>query len=272
MRIEKSLEMLKDYANNYAVPHDEEFIEFANNLNNFANNYKNKFNINDPQIFINLIKDSIDFKDEHSIKMGLSSISLIEECYQKDFVDYPRFHNNFREYSLNAKLKIEQQLEDELIKTLQETAIYNETVQNKKQEIIKLKELDSDFKEPEIINLKNNNAPNVSQMLNFIKDKSQIHYPFSSDDTFNNKFFMKDLNKELRKINTQEIQKMIDLLKQKNEQLRQEIKELDEQKINLVKELKKELIDNQKLSVLNEINQQEITTNDNQKQYKKVKK
>ena len=94
-------------------------------------------------------------------------------------------------------------------------------------------------------------------MLSFIKDKENTQFPFSKEETLNNKFFMLDFNKQLKRMSVQEIQKLIDNIKAKNEALRKEIEEIDEQKINLMKELKGELIDNQKLSTLNEINQKD---------------
>ena len=66
-------------------------------------------------------------------------------------------------------------------------------------------------------------------MLSFIKDKENTQFPFSKEETLNNKFFMLDFNKQLKRMSVQEIQKLIDNIKAKNEALRKEIEEIDEQ-------------------------------------------
>lgn len=270
MLIEKAVALLNEFAESKK---DDEFKEFANNLALFTLKYKNEHNINDIKVFVDLVKQNTNDKDKEQLKRAISSISLAEECIQNGFVDYEKFYINFREYKIDIASMQENidaeilesntdkdTISNELLESLQDLATLSEDSQSKKQEIKKLQEVkeDNDFYIPKDEKITNSiHSPSVSEMLSFIKDKENTQFPFSKEETLNNKFFMLDFNKQLKRMSVQEIQKLIDNIKAKNEALRKEIEKLDEQKINLMKELKGELIDNQKLSTLNEINQKD---------------
>ncbi|SQC36442.1 Uncharacterised protein [Helicobacter fennelliae] len=274
MLIEKAIVLLNEFAE---TKKDEDFKEFAQNLTFFVLKYKNEHNINDIKTFIDLMKQNTDDKNKEQLKRAISSISLAEECIQNGFVDYEKFYKNFKEYKLEDSFVQEESnlqsnkefletntnkediVSKELLTSLQDLTLLSEDSQNKKQEVQRLQNLkeEEDFYKPEIAEKKQTYSPSVNAMLGFIKDKDQIHFPFAKEETLNSKFFMLCFNKELKRMGVQEIQKLIDSIKAKNEALRKEIEELDEQKINLMKELKEELIDNQKLSTLNEINQKD---------------
>ena len=96
---------------------------------------------------------------------------------------------------------------------------------------------------------------NVQSMLYFIRDKEQINFPFAKKDTLDNIGFKKRFFKELKSLPPQEIQKLIDEVRAKNQALRAEIADLDNKKASLMKDLQSELIDNYKLSEFKEINE-----------------
>lgn len=273
MLIEKAITLLNEFAESKK---DNEFKEFAKNLALFILKYKNEYDINDMKVFANLIKQNTDDEDREQLKRAISSISLAEECIQNGFVDYEKFYINFREYMTNVFLTQESIDKDilesnadkdnttnELLESLQDLIVLSEDYQNKKRKIKKLQEVkeNNDFYIPKDEKATNSiHSPSTNEMLSFIKDKEKIHFPFSKEETLDNKFFMLEFNQELKRMSSQEIQKLVDNIRAKNEALRQEIKEIDEQKTNLMKELKKGLIDNQKLSTLNEINQKDAVS------------
>ena len=227
MLIEKAVALLNEFAESKK---DDEFKEFANNLALFTLKYKNEHNINDIKVFVDLVKQNTNDKDKEQLKRAISSISLAEECIQNGFVDYEKFYINFREYKIDIA-SMQENIDAEIL----ESNTDKDTISNELLE-----------------SLQDLATPSVSEMLSFIKDKENTQFPFSKEETLNNKFFMLDFNKQLKRMSVQEIQKLIDNIKAKNEALRKEIEEIDEQKINLMKELKGELIDQQKIGIDNE--------------------
>ena len=88
------------------------------------------------------------------------------------------------------------------------------------------------------------------EMLNFINDSTQIQFPFSAQKTINDKKFLTEFHKELKGKSTQELQKLIDNMRAKNDALRQEIAELNDKKRKLLETLKNEVNISNKLTAV----------------------
>ncbi|RDU61485.1 hypothetical protein [Helicobacter sp. MIT 14-3879] len=304
MLIEKSIVLLKEFARQ---KEDKEFIEFASNLSLFLEKHKQTYNVNDFHIFVNLVEKNTNQSDEMALKTAISSISLAKECTQNGFVDYEKFYNNFKDYMIGKEARVKDNeiifIEDNQISKPNQESLINELNNSKNlndanlqtnlfiQELEKLVDLskDSQNKTLEIQKIKelqndefyfsntqeeraNQEQPNFDELISFIHDKEQIHYPFSKEATLNNHSFMSNLYANLKKLSHQQIQKLVDELRAKNEALRNEIQALDTQKINITKELKEELTKNYKLTTLQEIDEkntlEKISTDKKDKGFK----
>ena len=156
----------------------------------------------------------------------------------------------------NNKEQLIENVENELKELENLTQEKNE----KKVEIARLEQLknDEEFFNPNDFKKeieKEFQKANVQSMLDFIRDKEQINFPFVKKDTLDNIGFKKSFFKELKSLSPQEIQKLIDEVRAKNQALRTEIADLDNKKASLMKDLQSELIDNYKLSEFKEINE-----------------
>lgn len=156
----------------------------------------------------------------------------------------------------NNKEQLIENVENELKELENLTQEKNE----KKVEIARLEQLknDEEFFNPNDFKKeieKEFQKANVQSMLDFIRDKEQINFPFAKKDTLDNIRFKKSFFKELKSLPPQEIQKLIDEVRAKNQALRAEIADLDNKKASLMKDLQSELIDNYKLSEFKEINE-----------------
>lgn len=156
----------------------------------------------------------------------------------------------------NNKEQLIENVENELKELENLTQEKNE----KKVEIARLEQLknDEEFFNPNDFKKeieKEFQKANVQSMLDFIRDKEQINFPFAKKDTLDNIGFKKSFFKELKSLPPQEIQKLIDEVRAKNQALRTEIADLDNKKASLMKDLQSELIDNYKLSEFKEINE-----------------
>ena len=156
----------------------------------------------------------------------------------------------------NNKEQLIENVENELKELENLTQEKNE----KKVEITRLEQLknDEEFFNPNDFKKeieKEFQKANVQSMLDFIRDKEQINFPFAKKDTLDNIRFKKSFFKELKSLPPQEIQKLIDEVRAKNQALRTEIADLDNKKASLMKDLQSELIDNYKLSEFKEINE-----------------
>lgn len=278
MLIEKGIELLKEFAHN---KENEEFREFANHLHLFAQKHKTEYNINNFETFVSLIDKQTDRNDEARLKMAFSSIYIAQECVENGFVDYEKFYESFISKQTNKKVaemvvenrnlqgysvqnqedqeEIESEQPEELIRELESSLSLSQQVDEEKLEISKLKALKSvdEFYNPQDKTSINKIEQNVSveMMLAFIKDKEQLYFPFSKEATLDNKNFRENLFKSLKNQSPQELQKLIDELRAKNEALRNEILELSGNKANLMKELQTELVDNYKLSAFHKVNE-----------------
>lgn len=156
----------------------------------------------------------------------------------------------------NNKEQLIENVENELKELENLTQEKNE----KKVEIARLEQLknDEEFFNPNDFKKeieKEFQKANVQSMLDFIRDKEQINFPFAKKDTLDNIGFKKSFFKELKSLPPQEIQKLIDEVRAKNQALRTEIADLDNKKASLMKDLQSELIDNYKLSEFKEVNE-----------------
>lgn len=281
MLIEKSILLLNEFAE---TKDDKDFKEFARNLSYFALRYQKEHNINDLETFVKLVEQNTDTKDKEQSKNAIHSISLAYDTYHNGFVDYEKLYMRYKQHDVNDNLledsnkQNENEENNEILESLQDLAILSENAKNKQEEIRKLQELKEtdDFFMPKD-NKKDSpqsHQPSVEAMLNFIQDSKQNYFPFAKEETIGNRKFIANFNKEIKKKSTQELQKLLDSIKAKNEALRKEIEELDETKINLINEVKKELIDNSKLTKLNEMNnqqaEQELTQSPNNTQTAKT--
>lgn len=265
MLIEKSILLLNEFAE---TKDDKDFKEFARNLSYFALRYQKEHNINDLETFVKLVEQNTDTKDKEQSKSAIHSISLAYDTYHNGFVDYENLYSRYKQHNVNDNLlyedsnnKTEEYENNEILESLQDLATISENAKNKQEEIKKLQELKEadDFVVPKESKKDSMqyHQPSVDAMLNFIQDSKQIYFPFAKEQTIGNIGFVRSFNEEIKKKSSQELQKLLDSIRAKNEALRKEIDELNETKINLINELKEELADNAKLTKLNEINKQQ---------------
>ncbi|CAM3313716.1 hypothetical protein [Helicobacter labetoulli] len=99
----------------------------------------------------------------------------------------------------------------------------------------------------------------VQAMFHFIRDKEQIEFPFKREDTIDNRTFKIDFFEELKKL--------VNEVKLKNQALRAEIAEMKEEKYKLMQELGASIGENNKLTEIKNIhenNQQNLFVESNE--------
>lgn len=245
----------------------EEFKNFANHLLCFCESKKEQANINDIESFSALIKKELNGDS----KYDESLLYLIGTLERQGFVECEKFYKNFQEHLQSSNEKSQEQEDLEKDK-LQSELLVNARLSDLKEQQEQLESLQENHKDLNnsdenfaknaqndqfLESQESKNAPQISpqDMINYIKDEKSIIFPFRKQDTLENPAFLSAFYAHLDTKSNQELESLIAQVRAKNEALRAELKELQEQnKENLQETLQKEIQENSNLS-------QELTQN-----------
>lgn len=236
---------------------NEEFKNFANHLVCFCESNKEKTNINDIESFSALIKKELN----DDLKYNESLLYLVRTLEKQGFVEYEKFYKNFQEHlqTNNEELQEGEDLND----TLQSELLVNANLSELKTQ---QKELESQENnnlnkndENSAKNTQNNQSLDSQEehkstqvspqdMIHYIKDENSIMFPFYKKDTLENPTFLSAFYSHLNTKSNQELEALIAQVRAKNEALRKELKELQQNKENLQDTLQSELQENANLS------------------------
>ncbi|TXE84777.1 hypothetical protein FPD46_00645 [Campylobacter peloridis] len=254
--------IIKNIEEHSKIKNDKKYEEFAEQLLLFKKQIEenNKdINLNNPDNFYNKLKEHVEkeFQDDEEYKSFFlnQSGALVLEFKEKGFIDLSNFYTNFSKNYLkdleNTELENEEQIErkkaiDELMELIEQNEDLTEKTENIKEDIAHLNEIENESEEKKRLN--------AQDMINFINDESQIYFPFDRNETLNNIRFMSNFNSELLKLNTSQINEMIENVKKKNEILEKELNQLMIVKKEKIEELKNEMEKNSNntLLILNE--------------------
>ncbi|ECK2550123.1 hypothetical protein FQW77_08590 [Campylobacter jejuni] len=274
MNIEIMLKNLKDFSVNNDFNNEE--ILFVNNFKEFANqlsylqvyfNEKN-LNINNKEVFLEEIKKIANkniLDDEQYKNFFIEQVeNFINTSDEKNYLDYEQY---YLEYVKNLKktyfnfdeFENFNEEKNEYIQMLEQELEANknlyEDIDNTKQSIQDLQEVRQNFLDNNLEN-KEKKEVKTEEMVNFIKDKNQIYFPFDRSQTIDNLKFMRNFKKDCFGMSIEELKKMITCMQKKNEKLKEELGLLKEEKENLLKILDKEMIINSSLSLYPNKNKQ----------------
>lgn len=239
---------------------NEEFKNFANHLLCFCESNKEQTNINDIESFSALIKKELN----DGSKYDESLLYLIGTLEKQGFVECEKFYKNFQEHlqSNNEESQEQEDLKDELQSVLLVNARLSDLKeQQERLEVLQENHKDSNNDDENFAeNAQSNqflesqepkNTPQVSpqDMISYIKDEKSIMFPFCKQDTLENPTFLSAFYAHLNTKSNQELESLIAQVRAKNEALRAELKELQEQnRKNSQETLQKELQKNANLS------------------------
>lgn len=239
---------------------NEEFKNFANHLLCFCESNKEQTNINDIESFSALIKKELN----DGSKYDESLLYLIGTLEKQGFVECEKFYKNFQEHlqSNNEESQEQEDLKDELQSALLVNARLSDLKEQQEQlEVLQENHKDSNNDDENFAeNAQSNqflesqepkNTPQVSpqDMISYIKDEKSIMFPFCKQDTLENPTFLSAFYAHLNTKSNQELESLIAQVRAKNEALRAELKELQEQnRKNSQETLQKELQKNANLS------------------------
>lgn len=261
------------------VTENEEFKNFANHLKCFCESNKEQTNINDIESFKDLIKKELN----DDSKYNESLLYLVETLEKEGFIENEKFYKNFQEH-LKANNEELQEGED-LGDTLQSELLVNARLSELKTQ---QKELES--QENNNLNKNDENSAKNTQnnqfldsqeehkstqvspqdMIHYIKDENSIMFPFYKKDTLENPTFLSAFYSHLNTKSNQELEALIAQVRAKNEALRKELKELQQNKENLQNTLQSELKENANLS--EELEQNKKDTQENESTQENVAK
>ncbi|EAK9878269.1 hypothetical protein YZ17_07595, partial [Campylobacter lari] len=254
--------IIKNIEEHSKIKNDKKYEEFAEQLLLFKKQIEenNKdINLNNPDNFYNKLKEHVEkeFQDDEEYKLFFlnQSGALVLEFKEKGFIDLGNFYTNFSKNYLkdleNTELENEEQIErkkaiDELMELIEQNEDLTEKTENIKKDIAHLNEIENESEEKKRLN--------AQDMIDFINDENQIYFPFDRNETLNNIRFMSNFNSELLKLNTSQINEMIENVKKKNEILEKELNQLMIVKKEKIEELKNEMEKNSNntLLILNE--------------------
>lgn len=235
---------------------NEEFKNFANHLVCFCESNKEKTNINDIESFSALIKKELN----DDLKYNESLLYLVGTLEKQGFVEHEKFYKNFQEHlqTNNEELQEGEDLND----TLQSELLVNANLSELKtqqeelesQENNNLNKNDENFAENaqsnQFLDSQEYKSTQVSpqDMIHYIKDENSIMFPFHKKDTLENSTFISAFYSHLNTKSNQELEALIAQIRAKNEALRKELKELQQNKENLQDTLQKDLQENANLS------------------------
>lgn len=252
---------------------DTNFKDFTNSLLCFCQSKEQQININDIESFEKLIKEEFNTNNNENYKEA--TLQLIDNFKKQGFLENENFYILFKE-----KFKAQQDENDEEVEELKDfldsellananlSEVYSK--QEDLQKINQFKDFDDEKTSQEnhqsLVNDDNSFDENIkaseeqlsskqslkvnpSQMIEYIKDRNNIIFPFTKESTLENPDFMKAFYADLNTRTNAEIESFIALVRAKNEALRAELKALKEQNAkDLQQNLNEEMQKNEALS------------------------
>ena len=269
MSVISSVKNLYEFSKNVE---DKNFKDFTKNLLCFCEEQKKKENINDIEVFDDLIKKQFNINEDKKYKDILAK--LILNLKENGFIYYKNFYNDFK---LNFKTQNNEEeennsLSDSIVSELTANARFSKLLEAQKA-VENMEKNAKDDKNNENteenleqdFNLNQNenkdlNSVTPSQMIDFIKDEKTLMFPFTKESTLENKSFMKAFYKDLNAKSNQELEFLLAKIRAKNEALRMELKELKQNKSDKEEQIIKELEINSNLSNIKEQKEEQNKT------------
>ncbi len=235
--------------------------------------------ISDEKEYLNRIElKRMDFKNysEEEKDKAIYQLDILHNYLVSEYIEKrnQKQSKSDKNEIINVKTNdIEEQNENmnSLIKNLEESHSDTAILHNLSKDIERIKALksDTDFAPPisQEVSVDEKRIASVQAMFHFIRDKEQIEFPFKREDTLDNRFFKIDFFEELRKLPSQELKKLVNEVKLKNQALRAEIADMKEEKYKLMQELGASIGENSRLTDIKNIqknNQQNLFIESNE--------
>ncbi|CAD7289510.1 hypothetical protein LMG7974_01587 [Campylobacter majalis] len=249
----------------YAKDSDDDSIkQIGESMLLFFEANKNKVDLNTENAFMDL------YYQEMIDRTPNENESIVRLLNYQIFLEFTKCYDNLKSNILNedeATKEFKEQMEnikslEKTFTSLQDELNQNSNLKNKKEQLeLEIKGLESGFLEPEPIKYNDlfdgyELKIQPKEMIDFINNKEQIEFPFNSQDTLKNPSFMKSFYMQTLAMSNNEIQKLINQVKEKNHILEQEINAFKNEKTALLLKLSQTLSENNTLTSI-KYNQEE---------------